>query len=104
VGLGKRCCISALKYDIWLQQFNDFPANQLNKFRANEAELIPVQAYITVCHDTNRHYDCVYNQWRIYRGIGGLVPRFRAEGDSHAKVTPLSWHTVIQLQVLQAKV
>jgi len=37
--------------------FNDFPANQLNKFLSNTAELIP--NYILVCHVTNQHYDCV---------------------------------------------
>ena len=35
--------------------FNDFPANQLNKFSANTAESIPVQNYIPVCHVTNQH-------------------------------------------------
>ena len=34
---------------------NDFPANQLNKFRANTAESIPVQTYTPVCHVTNLH-------------------------------------------------
>ena len=29
--------------------FNDFPANQLIRFRANTAESLPVQTYISVC-------------------------------------------------------
>jgi len=43
--------------------FNDFSANQLNKFRTNTAELAPVQTYIPVCHVTNRHYDCVCSRY-----------------------------------------
>ena len=45
--------------------FNDFPANQLNKFLVNTAELVRVQTYIPLCHITNQHYDCVCNRYSI---------------------------------------
>ena len=35
--------------------FNDFPANQLNKFSANTAESISVKTYVPVFHVTNQH-------------------------------------------------
>jgi len=42
---------------------SDFPAHQLNKFRASTAELILVQTYIAVCHVTTQHYNCVYDRY-----------------------------------------
>jgi len=41
MGLGQRWCISALNMTSGGNNFNDFPVIQLNKFRANTAELIP---------------------------------------------------------------
>jgi len=63
MGLGQRWCMPAVKYDVWWQQFNDFSVNQLNKVRANTAELIPGHVMLTT------------KSSQIINHFGGTPPR-----------------------------